>query len=105
MLSELLNQLALVSQARRSRVAAAAGVVPGAVWMILFGGGAITIGFTLFFGTDNLRAQMMMTGALSLLIFSAMLTIIAIDRPFAGTKVGPDALSAVLLDLGGTSPP
>jgi hypothetical protein len=37
-----------------------------------------------------------MTGILSLLIFSAMLVIVAIDHPFAGpVKVHPDALHAV----------
>ena len=39
-------------------------------------------------------------GALSLLIFSGLLTIIAIDHPFAGSvKVGPEAISAVLEDF------
>ena len=36
-----------------------------------------------------------MTGALSVLIFAGLLTVVAIDHPFAGTvKVGPDALAA-----------
>ena len=38
---------------------------------------------------------------LSLLIFSGLLTIIAIDHPFAGTvKVGPEAIAGVLEDFG-----
>jgi hypothetical protein len=43
-----------------------AGIVPGIIWVVLFGGAVVTIGFTLFFGTVNLRAQTMLTGALSL---------------------------------------
>ena len=45
-----------------------------------------------------------MTGILAFLIFSGILVIIAIDRPFVGAvKVNPEALSAVLKDLGGHS--
>ncbi|MGB7620518.1 MAG: hypothetical protein WBM06_26465 [Pseudolabrys sp.] len=42
-----------------------------------------------------------MSGALSILIFLGLLTIVAIDHPFAGTvKVGPEALIAVINDFG-----
>ena len=59
---------------------------------------------TLFFATENLRAQVLMTGALSVLIFSGLLTVVAIDHPFAGTvKVGPDALASVVNDFADTS--
>jgi hypothetical protein len=106
LLAEVLHQLDLVTQARRARVVVASGIVPGIVWLVLFGGAFITIGFTFFFGTENLRAQTMMTGALSVLIFSGLLIIIAIDHPFAGTvKVESEPLSGVLADFGGTSIP
>ena len=104
LLAETLHQLDVVDQARRGRYVMASGNVPGSVWLGLFGGAAITIGFTLFFGTENLRAQATMNGALSILIFSALLIIIAIDYPFAGNvKVQPDALSFVLKEFGGAS--
>jgi hypothetical protein len=99
--SEILHQLDLVTQARRARLVMASGIVPGIVWMVLFGGAVVTIGFTFFFGTVNVRAQAVMTGALSLLIFSGLLIIIAIDHPFAGAvKVGSEALTAVVEDFG-----
>jgi Protein of unknown function (DUF4239) len=99
--AEILHQLDSVTQARRARVVVAAGIVPGVVWLVLFGGALITIGFTFFFGTANLRAQTLMTGALSTLIFSALLVIISIDHPFAGTvKVEAEPLAAVLADFG-----
>ncbi len=42
-----------------------------------------------------------MTGILSLLIFSGLLTVVAIDHPFAGSvKVGPEPLVFVLEDFG-----
>ena len=60
---------------------------------------------TFFFGTENLRAQSVMTGALSVLIFAGLLTVVVIDHPFAGTvKVGPEALAAVVKDFAGAPP-
>jgi len=99
--SEILHQLDLMTQARRSRLVAAEGTVPGVIWLVLFGGAVVTIIFTFFFGTFNLRAQTMMTGLLALLIFSEILIVIAIDRPFTGpVKVEPTALANVLADFG-----
>jgi len=106
LLAEALHQLDLVTQARRARLAMTAGIVPRVVWFVLVGGAVLTIGFTLFFGTENLRVQAMMTGVLSFLIFSGVLVIITIDHPFAGSvKVGPEALAAMLEDFGTASKP
>ena len=65
LLSEILHQLDSVTQGRRAKLNAAAGIVPGIVWFVLFAGAVITVGFTFFFATENLRAQTLMTGALS----------------------------------------
>ena len=106
LLAEALDQLHVVTQARRVRLVLAPGVVPGVLWFVLFGGAALTIGFTLFFGTENLRVQAMMTGILSFLIFSGLLVITAIDEPFAGVvKLEPESLAAVLEDFGVTARP
>jgi hypothetical protein len=95
-LNELLQQLDLVTQARRDRVVSARGAIPGVLWFVLVTNAFLTIGFTFFFGTQNVLVQGLMTGILSLLIFSAMLVIVAIDHPFAGpVKVHPEALQAV----------
>jgi hypothetical protein len=99
--TEVLYQLDQMTQARRARLVAAKGAVPDVLWLVLLGGAIVTIVFTFFFGTQNLRAQTMMTGLLALLIFSELLIIVAIDRPFTGAvKVEPDALAAVLADFG-----
>jgi hypothetical protein len=100
-LSEILHQLDVMTESRRARLDMATGIVPGIIWIVLFGGAVVTIGFTFFFGTANLRAQTMMTGALSLLIFAGLLIIIVVDHPFAGAvKVRPEALSFVVEDFG-----
>lgn len=105
-LAEVLQQLDFLTQARRARLVMASGIVPDIIWFGLFGGAVVTIGFTFFFGAENLRAQAVMTGILSFLIFSALLIIIAIDYPFAGSvKVGPEALSLVLRENFGVASP
>ena len=102
-LSEILRQLSVITEARRARLVKASGIVPDIIWVVLFGGAVLTIGFTFFFGTQSLRAQSMMTGALALLIVSGLLIIVSIDHPFSGAvKVEPLAILEVLEDLGGS---
>lgn len=105
-LTEVLHQLNVITEARRARLVKASGIVPGVIWLVLFGGAVLTIGFTFFFGTENLRAQALMTGALAMLILSGLLVIVSINRPFTGAvKVEPAALFEVLQDLGRTQSP
>ena len=96
----LLAQLDLVTDARRERLALAAGVVPMLIWLVLFIGAALTLGFTFFFGLENLRAQVMMAGMLALVIFLALFVTISISHPFAGPiKVAPEPIALVLEDF------
>ncbi len=106
LLAEALHQLDVVTQARRVRLVLAPGVIPRVLWIVLSGGTVLTLGFTLFFGAENLCVQVMMTGILSFLIFLGLLVTTAIDHPFAGAvRVSPEALSAVLEDFGATARP
>jgi hypothetical protein len=99
--AEMLRNVDELSEKRRQRLVASTGIVPGIIWVVLFIGAFVTIAFTFFFGTPNLRAQTVMSGALSILIFAGLLTIVAIDQPFSGTvKVRPDALISVINDFG-----
>ena len=99
-LNAILERLDVITQARRARIVVAAGIMPGIIWLVLFAGAFVTIGFTFFFGSQNARAQAVMTGGLSLLIFAGLLIIVSIDHPFAGTvHVGPEALELVLSDF------
>src|SRR5262249_12346141 len=100
--SEILHQLNTMTEMRRARLSAATeGLVSGVLWPILFGGAVVTIAYTFFFGSRNLRAQALMTGMLSIIIFSGLMTAVVIDRPFAGAvKVPPHPLARVLEDFG-----
>ncbi len=103
--AELLRQLEVVTSTRRIRGVLSGGTMPSVVWWVLLGGAILTIGFTFFFGTQNLRAQVLMAGMLSILIFSALLVIIAIDFPFSGpVHVSPHAFERVVAEWMGKDP-
>jgi hypothetical protein len=52
-----------LTQARRIRLHLSTGIVPGLLWLVLYSGAVLTVGFTFFFGTKNLPAQVMMTAS------------------------------------------
>ena len=100
--ADLLSALDQVTHARRERLVMAEGTVPNVIWFVLFLGAALTISFTFFFGTENLIAQSCMTGILAVIILSAVLVVIALDRPYTGAiMVSKEPLRSVLEDMGG----
>jgi Protein of unknown function (DUF4239) len=97
---EVFHQLDVVTQARRSRLHLALGIVPVVLWAALMLGGALTVAFTFFFGTENLTAQVMMTGILSVIVFMGLFVIVSIDHPFTGpVHVESTPLERVLADF------
>ena len=101
-LDEMLTQLNILTEARRARLVATTGIVPKVLWVVLFFGAILTIGFTLFFGAPNLHAQALMTGILAMLICAGVLVIVAIEYPFSGSEhVSPEAISRVVNELWG----
>ena len=95
--SEVLNRLDSLTQARRTRLLLATGVVPGVVWAVLFAGAFLTLTFTFFFGLRSLGSQLIMTGMLATLIFMALYVAIEIDHPYTGpVSVGPEAMRIAL---------
>jgi hypothetical protein len=102
-LAAILRELDTVTDARRHRLGLASGIVPDVVWLVLVAGAGVTIAFTFFFGSRDLLAQVLMAGLLSFLISLGLVTIISIDRPFAGAAaVRPEALELVLRDFAGS---
>jgi Protein of unknown function (DUF4239) len=97
----MFNQLDVLTQARRTRLHLAIGIVSPLLWVVLTVGGVLTVAFTFFFGTKNLRAQIMMTGILSIVVFMSLFIIISINHPFTGpVHVDSEPLQAVLLEFG-----
>ncbi len=97
---EMFKQLDAITYARRTRLHLAAGIVPGIVWLVLYCGALLTVGFTFFFGTKNLPAQVMMTGILSVIVFMGLFVIVSIEYPFTGpVHVGSEPLQTVVEDF------
>ena len=80
----MLQQLDAITHARRTRLHLASGIVPEVLSVVLFGGALLTITFTFFFATENLGAQVMMTGILSVIVLMGLWVIVTIDHPFSG---------------------
>jgi hypothetical protein len=90
---ERLNELA---NSRRDRLLRVRSAVPMVMWGVLLGGGAITICFSFLFGLRNPRVQAFMTTGIALTIGVALLSILALEKPFAGiTRVDPEAFHQV----------
>jgi hypothetical protein len=93
---ESLQRLNNLGDQRRNRLLSVRSGVPSVMWAVLVGAGAVTIGFSFLFGTGNARAQALMTGALALTIGVVLLSILALEHPFAGiTRVDPEAFEQV----------
>ena len=98
--AELFKQLDAITQARRTRLHLASGIVPEVLWGVLFAGAALTVAFTFFFGTENLAAQVMMTGILTIIVFMGLFVIVSIDHPFTGpVHIDSAPLETVLKDF------
>jgi hypothetical protein len=86
-----------LANARRLRLVAATEGLPGILWVILLGGGVITVCFTYLFGLKSNWAHALMIAALTLVICGILLTISLLEYPFAGeVKVQPGAFEEVL---------
>jgi hypothetical protein len=98
---EMLKQLDEITESRRTRLRLATGIIPTMLSVVLCCGAVMTIGFTFFFGTKNLRAQITMTGILAVIVFMGLLVIVSFDHPFTGpVHVDAEPLQVVLEDFG-----
>ena len=103
-MAEVFRLVDEVTAARRTRLHLATGLVPNVIWIALFMGALLTVGFTLFFGSENFIAQVAMTGVLSFLVTMGLVVIVSIDHPFTGpVHIQPDPLASVLEEFGEAS--
>lgn len=90
--SQALSESCQLWDNRRSRTNLSQHTIPPLEWVVLMIGGFITVVFTYFFGLENLRAQIMMTSMVSLIISLNMFLVMMFGYPFSGElKVSPDA--------------
>jgi hypothetical protein len=95
--NEVLEQLHGVGDARRERLLAASEGLPTILWVVLIGGGIITIAFTYLFGLESTAVHTLMVAALALVLSLSLFSIAALDYPFrGGVRIHPDAFEQVL---------
>ena len=84
--------------ARRERLRENEGTVLPILWWTLILGALATVGFTYFFGTENQRMQLTMTGVVAVLLATMFVLIIEFDRPFSGSISVPPSIWTTFLD-------
>jgi hypothetical protein len=94
---QALTRMHQASDARRLRLLETTEGLPGILWVVLVGGGVVTVCFTYLFGLKSNVAHALMVAALTLLICGILFTIGALEYPFAGySRVQPNAFEEVL---------
>jgi len=96
---ESVRKLNLFRELRRQRLMDSRSGIPPLLWFVLLAGAFSTISFTFLFGTDNLKAQMVMGILLSMIIALILFTIMSLDFPFTGNvSVSSEPFRITLLD-------
>lgn len=80
----LLENYSQMLDSRRIRLIAANSQVPAILWVVLIGGAVTTIGFTLFFGLDSSRPQILMTALVCVTLGLNLFLVIVYSRPYSG---------------------
>ncbi len=78
------DQLNEISQARSLRFLFYDDDLPSVLWMIIYLGCVITIGFSYFFGSSVFRAQVIMCAFFSILLGMTILAILELAHPYQG---------------------
>ncbi|OBK79541.1 DUF4239 domain-containing protein [Mycobacterium sp. 1274761.0] len=92
-----IEQLNNLSANRKLRVSAGDSAIPGELWVLLIGGGAVVMGFTFMFGTRDLLIHAVGVALTAALMGFVMYLIFALEHPFVGAlSVKPDPYVRVL---------
>jgi hypothetical protein len=95
--NQVLEQLHALGDARRERLLAASEGLATILWVVLIGGGVITIAFTYLFGLEDTVVHTLMVAALAMILSLSLFTVAALDYPFKGdVRIHPAAFEQVL---------
>ncbi len=94
------TEVATATQDRRVRIRDSNSEIPAPLWLVLIGGGVITVGFTYFFGLESFRAQAVMVSSLAAVIALSGVTILTLNLPFTGgVAIKPEAMHAEIAEF------
>jgi len=85
------DQLQQLGEDRALRYMYSNDAFPSVVWMVIYVGLFITIGFSYFFGLDTFPSQALMCGIFSSLLGLTILAILELAHPYQGSVVISDA--------------
>ncbi|MFE3585673.1 bestrophin-like domain [Streptomyces vinaceus] len=81
---EALDSLNEVAAQRRARISESHNELPALLQVLIFGGAAVIVVVSLFYGVRNRRVRLLFVGAVAALIGFSLLLVIVLDCPFAG---------------------
>ena len=84
--SESLRGINKLAEYRRLRIFVGNNTIPSVIWVVLLIGGLITVSYTYFLGVKNIRAQYLMTAALTVTVTLILVLIYILDHPFTGAS-------------------
>ncbi len=90
LMDKAIDQLNEISRTRSERLLFYDDDLPAVVWLVIYLGCLITIGFSYFFGGDIFRAQMTMCLFFSILLGMTILAILEMAHPHQGRVAVPD---------------
>lgn len=97
--SESIRKLNELNELRSQRIMDSGSALHPLLWFVLITGAIETIAFTFLFGTQNLKAQIIMGVMLAIIVGLLLFIIIALDFPFTGDiSVSSEPFQKLLLD-------
>ena len=96
--NELLVDMDQWASQRTLRFNDVAKSLPGILWVLLIGGGTLTVGFSFLFHMENVAVQGIMTAITAALIAGTLFFIVNLDRPFSGPQHVPPEPFVHMLD-------
>ena len=84
------DQLQLLSEARTLRYMYGNEKFPAVVWLVIYAGLFITVGFSYFFGLETFPSQALMSGIFASLLGLTILAILELAHPYQGSVVVSD---------------
>jgi hypothetical protein len=84
------DQLQQLSENRTLRYMYGQESFPSVVWLVIYAGLFITIGFGYFFGLETFRSQALMCAIFASLLGLTILAILELAHPYQGTDAVPD---------------
>jgi hypothetical protein len=94
---ESITRLDDLGSARKTRISSSQSEIPGELWVLLLGGGAVMLIFTYMFATPEVVIHGVLIALAGALLAFVLYLIFAMEHPFVGTiAVAPDPYVHVL---------